>query len=121
MSVMLFKLRGVEEDEADDLRQALEQDGIDFYETPADRWGVSMPAIWLKDESQLQQAREVVERCQEQRSVRLRQEYESLRKAGMHETFFRRLKNRPLVVLLYMIILGIVLYFFTMPFIYFAR
>ena len=121
MPVMLFKLRGVQEDEAEELRQALGNDGIEFYETPADRWGVSMPAIWLKDESQLQKAQAVVEQCQQQRSARFRQEYESLKKAGMLETFVSRFKHKPLMVLMYILMLVLVLYFFTMPFIYFAQ
>jgi hypothetical protein len=121
MAIMLFKLRGVQEDEARELRQALDDDGIEFYETPADRWGVSMPAIWLKDESQLQKAQSAVKQCQQQRSARFRQEYESLKKAGKLETFISRLKNKPLMVLMYILMLALVLYFFTMPFIYFAQ
>jgi hypothetical protein len=121
MPVMLFRLRGVQEDEAEELRQALDHNGIEFYETPADRWGVSMPAIWLTDESQLDKAQTVVEQCQQQRSARFRQEYEALKKAGRLETFYSRFKNKPLMVLLYILLLVFVLYFFTMPFIYFAQ
>ncbi len=121
MSVMLFRLRGVAEDEAEDLRQILADNDIDFYETPADRWGVSMPGLWLRDESRLEQARSLIEQYQIDRSARVRHEHEQLRQQGKAETFFRRLKENPFMIVIYIIMLAFVLYFFLVPFLHFAQ
>ena len=56
MPVKLFSLRGVPDDEADEIRALLAQHAIDYYETPPGNWGVSMPAIWLPDDSELARA-----------------------------------------------------------------
>ena len=121
MSVMLFRLRGVAEDEAEELRQILADNGIDFYETPADRWGVSMPGLWLRDESCLEQARHLVEQYQIERSMRVRKEYEEQKLQGKAETFIRRLKKNPFMILVYILLLAFVMYFFLVPFLYFAQ
>jgi len=120
MSVMLFRLRGVEEDEAEEVRQVLKQLGIDFYETPADRWGVSMPGIWLRDDSRLQEARAAIDECQQQRTIRIRQEYKQLEQEGKADTFLSRIRHRPFMILMFIIMLAIVMYFFLAPFFYFA-
>ena len=61
MAIMLFKLRGVPDDEAEEVREVLKGAGIDFYETPPSRWGVSMEAIWLQDEEQMERARALID------------------------------------------------------------
>jgi len=121
MSVMLFRLRGVAEDEAEDLRQLLADNDIDFYETPADRWGVSMPGLWLKDESRLEQARSLIEQYHIERSTRVRYEHEQLKQEGKAETFIRRLKENPFMIVIYIIMLALAMYFFLAPFLYFAQ
>ena len=87
MPVQLFRLRGVPDDEAEDIRALLTDNGIDFYETPAGNWGISMPAIWLTDENQLQQAQSLIKTYQQERFVRIRNEYEQLRKDGKNKNF----------------------------------
>jgi len=121
MSVMLFRLRGVAIDEAEELRQVLSENDIRFYETPADRWGVSMPGIWLKDDSQLEQAQNIVKQYQSERSDRVRGEMEQLKREGRAETFIRRLKENPFMIVVYLIMLGFAMYFFLVPFLYFAQ
>ncbi len=66
MAAQLFNLRGVPDDEADAIRALLQDHAIDFYETPAGNWGISMPSIWINDESQLEQARVLIEQYQQQ-------------------------------------------------------
>ena len=39
MATLLFRLRHVPDDEADDVRALLEENGIDFYETTPGNWG----------------------------------------------------------------------------------
>ncbi|MFO7288296.1 MAG: DUF6164 family protein, partial [Gammaproteobacteria bacterium] len=48
MAKLLLNLRGVPDDEADEIRALLEEHGIAFYETPPSRWGVSAGGIWLR-------------------------------------------------------------------------
>ena len=74
MAKLLFKLRFVPEDEAQDIRELLSENGIDYYETSAGILGISMPALWLKDDSQLEAARSLIDQYQEQRLQRARQE-----------------------------------------------
>ena len=67
MTVLLFALRGVPDDEADEVRELLTEQEIDYYETSAGNWGISMPALWLRDRGQLQEARELLANYQRQR------------------------------------------------------
>ena len=117
MPVILFKLRNVPDDEAEEIRELLSRHNIEFYETPAGRWGISMEAIWLKDESLLDDAKQLIDEYQTQRYQRVRQEYEELENQGQVESFAQRLANRPVQVLFYVAIILIILYFVTMPFI----
>ena len=45
MSKLLFRLRHVPEDEAEEVRALLEQNSIEFFETFAGNWGISLPAL----------------------------------------------------------------------------
>ena len=120
MAVQLMRLRGVHEDELLELRELLDANGIDYYETPAGNWGVSMPAIWLRDEKELPRASALLRDYQQQRVVRVRDEYEKLRQAGEHRTFWRELKAHPARVVAYLAIIAVIVYFSTMPFVDFA-
>jgi len=117
MPVMLFKLRDVPDDEANDIRDLLSYHKIDFYETPAGRWGVSMEAIWLNDDTVLETARALIDEYQQQRAQRVRQEYQSLRQQGDVETFTQRLINRPIRTLSLVAVILTILYFVTAPFV----
>lgn len=117
MSVILFKLRNVPDDEAEEIRELLSSNNIEFYETPAGRWGISMEAIWLKDEALLEKAKSLIENYQAERYKKVRQEYEELKEQGEVETFIQRLSNRPLQTLFYVVFILIILYFVTMPFV----
>jgi hypothetical protein len=46
MSKLLLNLRGVPDDEADDVRRFLGSRGISYYETPPSRWGTA-GGIWI--------------------------------------------------------------------------
>lgn len=117
MPVILFKLRNVPDDEADEIREILSRHSIEFYETPAGRWGISMEAIWLKDESLLDEAKQLIDDYQSQRYQRVTQEYEDLKEQGQVESFMQRLADRPVQMFFYVAIILVILYFVTMPFI----
>jgi len=121
MSEFLFKLNGVPDDEADDIRKILEDNEIDFYETSAGRWGISSAAIWLKNKDQLQQASVLIHEYQQSRHIRLRKEFESLRQAGRIETLFSRACRHPVQFLLYIALILAILYISIKPFIAFGK
>ena len=99
MAAQLFKLRNVPEDEAQEIRDLLSQYQIDYYETPAGNWGISMPAIWLNDEQQLEQAKELIEKYQEERQIRARRDYEQTMCARKTPRFYSRSVYKPTSVL----------------------
>jgi len=121
MRVRLFSLRHVPQDEAEDIRCLLDEHDIDFYETYAGGWGISVPAIWLYDDRQRSQAEELIQRYQQQRARQARATYDLMRKAGRHRTWRDNCREHPWsAVLLFMMILFI-LYVSLVPFIHFPQ
>ena len=120
MPVLLFKLNGVPEDEAEDIHTLLDENDIDYYETDAGRWGISMAAIWLRNDRQLQGARDLIDVYQQQRFVRARAVYEAKKAAGEVETLLGRALADPLRFLLYLLAILLILYLSIMPFIGFT-
>ena len=116
MSVRIFNLRGVPDDEAEDIRELLTDHAIDYYETPAGNWGISMPSLWLKQEHQLATAKELIETYQEERTARAKAEHAELRREGKHRTLFDEIKEHPLRFGAYLLAALVVLYFSTKPF-----
>jgi hypothetical protein len=117
MPVKLFSLRNVPDDEAEEIRELLSNNGIAYYETPAGNWGISMPAIWLRNKDQLQKAKYLIQEYQSNRAIRAREQYEQLGRKGNLETIFDKIKEDPIRFLIYLAIVFIVLYISTKPFI----
>lgn len=101
MARLLLNLRNVPDDEALDVRHLLDEHGIDYYETPPSRWGISMGGIWLRDDAAHPRAREVLNEYQAERAVRARAAYAEKKRAGQVETFVGVLRRRPGEVLIY--------------------
>lgn len=120
MPILLFKLNGVPEDEAEDIRALLDENRIDYYETDAGRWGISLAAIWLRDDRQLQGARDLINVYQQQRFVHAREVYEAKKAAGEVETLLDRALADPLRFMLYLLAILLILYLSIMPFIGFT-
>ncbi|HEC20027.1 MAG TPA: hypothetical protein ENI97_11870 [Gammaproteobacteria bacterium] len=116
MAVLLFKLRGVPDDEANDIRQLLDDSAIDYYETSAGNWGTAVPAIWLRDELHLKRARHLIEAYQQQRSIKQREIYDQLKREGKQRTFWTLFQEAPLKIIAYIAIVLVILYFSTKPF-----
>lgn len=116
MPIRLFALNGVPDDEAEDVRALLTAGGIDFYETPAGNWGISSPAIWLNDETQLEKARSLIDAYQRERRVRVREEYAQLQKAGRQRTIIDVIRENPLRFIVYLAVIAAIIYFSTTPF-----
>ena len=52
MATLVFRLKYVPDEEADEIRQLLTDNDIVFYETNAGRWQISMAGFWVKDKEQ---------------------------------------------------------------------
>ncbi|WP_295625915.1 DUF6164 family protein [uncultured Nitrosomonas sp.] len=95
MAKILFRLNGVPDDEAYEVRELLTNNAIDYYETAPGNWGVSMPAIWLNDDSQFEKARALLDTYQNERTVRMREEYDRLKREGKNRTFWDAIIQKP--------------------------
>lgn len=115
MSVLLFRLNNVPEEEAEGVRAVLLENEIDFYETSAGAFGISVAAIWLRDESELTRAREVIAAFQIQHAQRVREEWQDSHNRGEADSFLKRLRREPLKVLLLIGGLLVVLYVSIVP------
>lgn len=102
MPVRLFSLRGVPDDEAEEVRQLLTDNKVDYYETSAGNWGISMPGIWLHDDQQLQHAKQLINEYQVERALRQRENYEQLKREGKQKTFLAALIEDPLKIIAYL-------------------
>lgn len=116
MSVLLFKLRNVPEDEADDIRDLLESNNIEFYETSAGNWGISTPAIWLKNTDDLEKAKSLIDIYQQERGISQREAYAQLKKSGEHKTLLDAFLENPFRFIAFVLFILVILYFSTKPF-----
>ncbi len=116
MAILLFKLNAVPDDEAYDIRLLLTDNNIDYYETSAGNWGISLAGIWLRDHHQLVQARSLIDHYEQTRYQQARAEYDQLRAKGQHRTLARMLRENPLRFLAYLAAISLILYFSIKPF-----
>jgi len=116
MSALIFKLKDVPDDEADAIRALLQTHNLAFFETSAGRWHISLAAIWLEDEAQLDYARSLIDAYEVEREQQVRADYQQQCEAGQAPTFVDLLLRRPLQVGLTLILAGFMLYFSAAPF-----
>lgn len=120
MSTLVLNLRGVPEDEAEEVRELLETHGIDYFETPPNRWGITAGAIWLGDDDRADEVGQLLADYQEQRRERAQTERERERREGTLETVGAKLRNRPLACLTYLLLIAGLIYFTIRPFFQFG-
>ncbi|TQV72612.1 hypothetical protein FKG94_18125 [Exilibacterium tricleocarpae] len=116
MSTLLIKLNGVPDDEADDIRNLLAANNIDYYETSAGNWGVSLAAIWLQHADQLDTAKALLDNYQQERLLRVRAEYREQLDRDGPETLWDRWKKEPLRALVYLGLVALIAYISLAPF-----
>jgi hypothetical protein len=116
MPVKLFSLHNVPDDEAEEVRELLRGNEIDFYETPAGNWGISVPSIWLHDENQQEKAKALIDDYQKERLSRVREEYAQLGRTGRHRTMGDMIRENPLRFVVYLAAIAALLYLSTKPF-----
>jgi hypothetical protein len=98
MPTLVFRLRNVPEDEADDVRALMDENEFDWYETSAGNWGIAMPGIWLNNDKDLQRARLLINAYQHERQSTMRDNYQRTVEEGSVVTFAQRIKQHPLRV-----------------------
>lgn len=116
MAKLIFRLHNVPDDEAEEVRQLLDDHGFETYETSAGRWRISMPGIWLIDDSRKAEARAVIEAYQRERQARLRAEYEAAQQRGEVPTLWARFTASPVSFLVILLALAAIVLISTLPF-----
>ena len=115
MAVLIFRLNGVSDEEAQDVRDLLTDNALDHYETSAGRWGVSVAGLWLVNDNDKTRARELIDAYQLERQ----RYFEQLKIETPPETFSDRLKQSPLNVIFYSLLAVTILFLSLSPFIKF--
>ena|SRR5688572_1354543 len=116
MAVKLMNLRNVPDDELADIHDLLDNHEIAYYETSAGTFGISLAALWLLDEAQLDDAKKLLNEYAEQRFLTARAEFESLRKAGKTRTFVDIARENPLRYIVYIVLVVALFYFSIAPY-----
>ncbi len=96
MAALLFRLRNVPDDEANAVRQMLTEHQVDYYETDAGNWGISMPAIWINDDSRLPEYKALIDQWQAEYAEQARLAYLDRKAKGLEPSLLERLSARPI-------------------------
>ncbi len=110
MAKLLFRMRDVPDDEAEEVRELLTQNEIPFFETFAGNWGISMPGLWLVNEQQFDKARALLDEYQEIRSTRVKSQYLKQREQGEIRTFWESFRAEPVRFSVYLGLAALVLF-----------
>jgi hypothetical protein len=76
MTKRIFSYPATAEQEADSVRQLLKAHHIEFYETPASRWGFTQAAIWIKHDTDADNVRRLLEQHHQKFAAQARQDYQ---------------------------------------------
>jgi len=117
MAKLLFRLNQVPEDEAVEVRELLERHEFVTYETRAGFWGLGVPAIWLRDDSELPRAKALLAEYQAQRREEQRALFAEREARGEAPTLWRRALSHPVRFTLLVIAIAFVLGLSIVPFV----
>ena len=110
MAKLLFRMRNVPDDEAEEVRELLEKNEIKYFETSSGHMGISMPGLWLVDEQQFGQARALVDGYQEARRARVNSHYLEQREEDSIRTVWQSFRAEPARFILYVGLVLLVLF-----------
>jgi hypothetical protein len=113
MSKLLLNLRGVPDDEADDVRRFLDADSIRYYETKPTLWGTA-GGIWV-DDGDVGRAKRLMADYQRERQARARAERAEAERNGTAQTFLDVVRTEPLRVALAMLGAALLLALMAVP------
>jgi len=106
---LIFKLRDVSIDELSEVRALLEDHEIDIYETQGGLFGMSLPGLWVSNDDQYEQARELLDNYAEERQLQIR--------AEAPKRFSDHIWQSPLTTLMSLVSILLILFFSIWPFI----
>jgi len=112
MSILLFSLRGVPEDEADEIRDLLTTNNVDYYETSSGNWGISMPALWLKSDDELENAQRLLNEYHQQRATTQREIYLQLKREHKHQSWLTSVIKKPVRFITYLAAIAFIFYIY---------
>lgn len=121
MAILLMNLRNVPADELEEIHALLEVHAIDVYETSAGTWSISLPGLWLNDESRFTEARALLDAYGAERQERVRREQAALKEAGKARTLLDIARENPLRFVLYLALIGVTAWFSIAPFLQVAQ
>lgn len=119
MSKLVFKLRNVPIDEAQDIRELLDGNDIAYFETSAGNWGISLPAIWVHESEKFDFARQLIDEYQSERTERLQREYQLSRASGEAKTLRQSFKENPLRFIAFSVAIAVILIIYMQVFVFF--
>lgn len=119
MSKLVFRLRNVPIDEAQDIRELLDGNDIAYFETSAGNWGISLPAIWIHESEKFEFARQLIDEYQSERTERLRTEYQLSRANGEAKTLRQSFKENPLRFIAFSVAITVLLIIYMQVFVFF--
>ena len=121
MGTKLMGLRNVPADELDDIHALLGANDIRYYETSAGMFGISMPALWLTDDSQLALARQLLDDYAARRSQQAQERWQQELRTGTQRTMLDMLREHPLRFITYLVLIGALVLVSTVPFLLMVR
>lgn len=121
MSRIVFKLAGVAEDEANDVRDLLDELDLAYYETDGGRWRIGVQAIWVTHDDDFQRARQAIDEYQQTRAERFSQEWGQNAPSHFLAGFWQRCVENPLHVFMSLLSIVIILGFTLLPFLTFSN
>lgn len=117
MGQLLFKLHQVPEDEAQEVRQLLDEQGFVTYETQAGFWGLGVAAIWLSDPTELPRAKAALRDYQARRLAQQKALREEREAAGNQPRFWQRAAQTPVRFVAMVLAIGVILTLSILPFV----
>ncbi len=113
MPTLLFSLRGVPEDEAYEIKELLDRHEINYYETSAGNWGISLPALWLTSIDELDKAQKLLSKYHLERASVQRENYEQLKKEHKNKRLLDTVIDKPVKFLIYLAAIAFILYLYA--------
>lgn len=96
MAKLLLNLRNVPDDEADEVRDLLDANQIEYYETRPSLWGVSAGGIWVRPKEQEAQALQLLADYQQRRAEHARQARAEELRDGRARSTWQGMREKPL-------------------------
>lgn len=117
MAMMLFRLNGVPDDEADGVRALLSEHKVETHETNRGFWGIGLAAIWLtaNDRKEYLRARELIDAYQDDHAARARAERDANWRGHLPE-LWQQFRRNPVSMLSFCLLALAIVYFSLMPF-----